>query len=940
MPPPPAPAQWHSALARAELEVALARLAVGSSAAGKKLTAPLDESLAALRAAVDQLSASSSLDAAWIAAGQFGAATRDFYRGLPAQIEAAVGPTSELADPATRAARLAALDRAARMARLLDARDVRQLGRVDPAGLLTATAWHELLAFQAARAQAALADAQVADVNFLTESARAYRAAANEMADQPNIPPPAVPPVQLTGPTAVRLTTEPEQTLDFVVRSTVADARDVWLVLDYDPSLLEVETPPAPPFYRQPTWSADHPASGDAATDAEPPRPDQAGSPPSLKLRPGESQTVRVKIRALPAARDTTRLMVKAITADNYVRLETEVILPPPQALELALDAQPGTWTETDSRLLLEPFPNRQTTYRLTLVNKGITDRTVSVDLSAPSEQPLALPPATALAADEAAAVIARFGPTTPLVSLTKLAVPTGGSPVPLPFPKAGAAAGPEKEKPAAEKPKEGAAEAKPPEAAAAAPLQSVDHGLLVVVTDLQTGLKTVHWLDVAPQRPRRYVQPKVSYNVERGTVEVLVRAADKSLVPAGSISVHAELSPRPREGAQSQLDGKLTAPDYEALLSAETTAEPGTLLTLWLTVDGYPRAFVYRMPAGVEAHNVPESTDLRNVRITSPPAGQAYKTPLDSIPVDCQVDAPLGAFQDPDDVLQVGVDVDRSRDLRHGPSVVLKNDRQVHVSLVAMAPGGVLTLATTVEDFHLTVPAPGLRNARADVLGRLYVAGKTGWSDPVEIILDGAAPRVERIELTPPIVVAGKAEQVSIWATDEQLSGVAKVEAAFDPTGAGKFGGAINGLPLERDSTGRWFGKLPADGLPAGDITLLVRATDNVGNVSDYFKYKVHVITAAESVAGSAQAVRVLGTVYYGADPAPNAKLTLTGSDKKSTTATSDEHGNFTFPAVVPGSYKLAATALIHNKNRKAEQDVTIEPNQPNPKPLKLVIK
>ena len=346
-------------------------------------------------------------------------------------------------------------------------------------------------------------------------------------------------------------------------------------------------------------------------------------------------------------------------------------------------------------------------------------------------------------------------------------------------------------------------------------------------------------------------------------------------------------------------------------------------------------------MPAGVEAHNVPESTDLRSVRITSPAAGQAYKTPLDSIPVDCQVDAPLGAFQDPDDVLQVGIDTDRSRDLRHGTSVSLKNDRQVHVSLAGLAPGGVLTLATEVADFHLIVPAPGLRNARADVLGRLYVAGKTGWSDPVEIILDGSPPRVERIELTPPIVVVGRSEQVSIWATDEQLSGVAKIEAAFDPTGGGKFVGAVKELPFERDSTGRWFGKLPADGLPAGEITLLVRATDNVGNVSDYFKYKVHVITAEVSVAGSsAQAVRVLGTVYFGADAAPHAKLTLTGSDKKSSSATSDEHGNFTFPAVVPGSYKLAATALIHNKNRKVEQDVTIEPNQPNPKPLKLVIK
>ena len=509
-----------------------------------------------------------------------------------------------------------------------------------------------------------------------------------------------------------------------------------------------------------------------------------------------------------------------------------------------------------------------------------------------------------------------------------------------MPFPKAGAAAGPEKGKARRRKAERGQhAEAKPPDATAAAPLQSLDHGLLAVVTDLQTGLKTVHWLDVAPQRPRRYVHPQVSYNLDRGTVEILVRAADKSLMPAGSISVHAELSPRPREGAQSQLDGKLTAPNYEALLSAEITAEPGTPLTLWLTVDGYPRAFVYRMPAGVEAHNVLESTDLRSVRITSPPAGQAYKTPLDSIPVDCQVDAPpSGAFQDPDDVLQVGIDVDRSRDLRHGPSVVLKNDRQVHVSLAAMAPGGVLTLATTVEDFHLTVPAPGLRNARADVLGRLYVAGKTGWSDPVEIILDGAPPRVERIELTPPIVVAGKSEQLSIWATDEQLSGVAKVEAAFDPTDApGKFARRDQRAPGSEaaTSTGRWFGEAPGRWSAWGrhhapsPRDRQRRQRERLFQVQSPRDHRPRIGRRRLGPSRPRAGHRLLRRPTR----APHAKLTLTGSDKKIRHRHQRRSRQLHLPRRCARQLQTRGhRALIHNKNRKAEQDVTIEAQPAEP--------
>ena len=121
-------------------------------------------------------------------------------------------------------------------------------------------------------------------------------------------------------------------------------------------------------------------------------------------------------------------------------------------------------------------------------------------------------------------------------------------------------------------------------------------------------------------------------------------------------------------------------------------------------------------------------------------------------------------------------------------------------------------TLEARVSDFHqFPVPVPGLRNARVELLGRIFAGGKAGWSNPVEIVLDGSPPQIERVELRPPVVVIGpKDEEVSVWATDDELSGVAKIEAAFDPLGNGKFGGMAPAVPLDRMAAGYWTTKLP----------------------------------------------------------------------------------------------------------------------------------
>ena len=756
-------------------------------------------------------------------------------------------------------------------------------------------------------------------------------------------------PLQLTGPTTVSLATQPEQVADVAVRRTGAEAAPVWLMLDYDPAMLDVQLPSKPVIYSQPVLQSEPRAAGPAADEELPLRPDRFGLAASILLHSGDSEPFRLKIRAKPGARQSTRLIVKAISADAYLRHEIEVMLPPPETLEFTVEGTPGSWTPSVAHVQLNPFPNRKTNYRLGLVNRGLTDRLVDVQLLAAEHAPVALPPATALAPGDAATVLSRFGATPADYGARKncRCRPAGRS-VALPFPPPPKTPGEKKpEEPAT--PAGGEAAAGENKAAPAAPVAlpplklPLAHGLVAVINDRQTHLTTVRWLDIAPQRPRRYVHPHVAYDFDAGRLRIRVQAQDKSLLPPGTVHVHAELIPAPPAGTQTRLDGDLTAPAFEANLYADVVPDPGKTLTVRIAVDGYPRAFVYRVPLGMESPDVPESLDLREVRFLLPLSGAAYKAPIESLPADFEVDSPLGAFENPDDVLEIGIDVNRQRDLRGDRTVRLKTDRQVEIGVDRLAPEGLLTLEARVGDFHqFPVPVPGLRNARVELLGRIFAGGKSGWSKPVEIVLDGSPPQIERVELKPPVVVIGpKDEEVSVWATDNELSGISKIETAFDPLGTGHFGGQAPAIVMEHNPAGFWTAKLPTKTLKPGDITLLIRATDQVGNESDFTKVKCHVVTLDESKLGATgETARLMGTVFFGPDPMPGVSLALAGDPKvKIDPVTSDEHGNFTFLTVPLGKYKLTASGLIHNKKRKTDQEVTVEAGA-NPKPVKITLK
>jgi len=449
---------------------------------------------------------------------------------------------------------------------------------------------------------------------------------------------------------------------------------------------------------------------------------------------------------------------------------------------------------------------------------------------------------------------------------------------------------------------------------------------LLLVLTDRDTGRQTIRRLRLAVQRPRHFLRPRVGYDPERERIEIHVAAIHPDRLPDGDVRVQAEFSGDVPAGREIHLDAEISAQHPQAVMHAGMPAVRDRVVTVQLNVDGYPRAFVYDVPCWAQIADVPEKVDLMDVRLTGLPRGQVYKAPAGSIPVGIEVDAPIGSFDNDDDRLYVGIDEDRDRELVGNPRIALHTDRQVEMQLDELGPNGQLKVSSQVSDFLVDLPSTNRRSMRADVLAELSVAGRTVWSESKEIILDGTPPRVYQPRLRPGREVAPGGEiELSVLAGDEDLSGVAKVEAAIDKQGKGEFSDEAPPVAAEQDpETGVWVAKLPAAEILPGTYPLLIRATDQVGNVGDYLSVDIDVMSAEAAEEGKFN--RVAGTVLYGNQGIGGAEVRLEAAEALEIPAVlTADRGEFLFPKVPAGKYKILARALIHNKYRLAEAELEV---------------
>jgi len=271
-----------------------------------------------------------------------------------------------------------------------------------------------------------------------------------------------------------------------------------------------------------------------------------------------------------------------------------------------------------------------------------------------------------------------------------------------------------------------------------------------------------------------------------------------------------------------------------------------------------------------------------------------------------------------------------------------LPYDRRGPAVLDGLAPHAKISIDAVVTDFPLDLPAPNTLGAKVDLLGRVSADGKSAYSQPTQVIIDGTPPVITRFELNPPgVVKLGDDLEVTVWATDNDLSGVTRVEAMFDLLGTGKFEGGMP-VPAAQEDDGRWVAKLKTAPLLPGPAKVLVRAMDRADDISKIESARLRVVTPEEASTQTDVRNTITGSVVFGGQPVADAKVTLEvpqGQEPFAPVITQTA-GTFVFNKVPPGNYRISVVALIHNKNRRQTADVVVEPSPARVPGVRILLK
>jgi len=901
-----------------------------------------------------------------------------FYGQFPERIAAGLSPqaNSTLAEASSQQIR------ALRALRLLDAREAWRFRNVSSRALDLRRHWFAMLRWQQQRMQTAQLDAPDAHRKYLASAIGRYRSEANRLFRAGDRFVSAAPQIDIRLPNVTSLAIQQQQQIEFSVTPQSIEATAIWVILQYDPEQLEVEADEtvyhhhrlpremAKALHEQSQLQEERPAAeGNLLITNTPYRPDLARLLPTFEgAVSGTSYTLRIKVRALPGRAESAQVIIKAIgrvalaesshkiaadplgvhsveTPVSYVRQSLKF---PLQVLELVVQGHPNTWEASTKRVRLYPFPNRTDEYRLGVINQGTNARpNISLRIFAPN-RPVNL---LAMNQEKIDHLLDNLSP----LQVYSLAVPADQKPH---FPgdepsnDESAASSPQVTEPNPNGPSEEEVEVAPKG-------PSIQHGLLVEVYDADdTEQSFVQQIAILPQRPRRYVQPLVSYNPTLERIEISVSPRLRSLMPTTPVWVECEIAEEKLAATGGKLRAQLAAPDYQAQMFIYVPAVPPQTVTLHLNVDDYPRAFVYRVPCGTHVVGLAEEVNLTEIRIRKLLPGKHFQAPQEITPVGLEIDAPIGAFETGDDTVRLAID--ENMDQRLGPERghFFASDRQVRCHLEKLSEDGFLTLKTRISDHTVELATDRLQNVSVRVHGRMSLEGGRFAAQPATLNIDGSPPKIHHVQVLPlgGLVTTGTALTVRVSASDS-LSGIKRVELAFDTEGLDDFGPdaqpfeavldsetnsddpyanlfdrAGKRLELEADRIDtrpkRWSAQLSTEGL-LGIQTLLVRAIDRVGNVSETYLSRVQLFTAEQALTQIADfTASVEGVITYRKGRVEGVEVTLVSAEGEAVaTSPTNAEGEFSFPGTPAGEYLIQARGIVYNVPRCGTKHVVIYP-------------
>ena len=475
----------------------------------------------------------------------------------------------------------------------------------------------------------------------------------------------------------------------------------------------------------------------------------------------------------------------------------------------------------------------------------------------------------------------------------------------------------------------------------AAVPI-SADQGLVLVFTDKTTNQKYWRRVSTRVRHPRSYIEPTVRFDAASERAEIRFKAIQPQLVPDKGIEVVGRILEQLPRGTEMKLAGTILAGETLTLYCQVPTVIAREL-TLEIDVDGFPRAFVIKVPCWRTNADIPIVSDFQKIEFAEPSEGLEIGPKEQGQRVRLKIDAIPGAFETKRDYVEVGWDLDRDREFANEMTIKFAAERQVEVVINSIATGRI-AMTANVDDIAFELPPPSLKNQRVNLLARLFAGGEMIWSKPIEVIADYDPPTITGVEIAPGTTFSqGIDLLVRVGVDDARLSGIASVEVKIDSKGVSKFEDSTDAAKVcSRESDGSWTLTMPTAELKPGRATLFVRATDRVGNNSEESKMVLSILSEQDWQTKLKSATHELsGTVLFSDDPLPNAKITLEDEKGVVVNATkTDDRGAFRFPKVQAGKYKVVAIGVMKNRPRKAEQFVDVGGPLAPPLRLRMIAK
>ncbi len=762
------------------------------------------------------------------------------------------------------------------------------------------------------------------------------------------------PRLSIRGTSSISLMAEPQSSGEVILQNVGKSINNAWVLVDYDPSVLELQGPSGvqlnqvsalpqkmDSIRRQAEQQlleaiAAGPESQDGgklieearkrvnALRAEltyPINPETSRVAPTMGLAAGQVVPIPFKVRRIGLGPSQSKLVWKLVGDNEYVRHEVVIQLPEAEKLRLQVDGTANSWAPTHEGIVLYLWPNRSTEYRFGLRNDSGKPRILSVDMVALKSRRLVTLPEGFLTSSASQEIEDLLGQTKLIAAIPEVALDSKSDTVWLqlqPLDQIDAST--------VVAAKETSANSIP-----------TDQGIVLVFTDKATNQKYWRRVETRVRHPRSYIEPTVRFDAVSERAEIRLKARQPDSVPVKGIEVVGRiLEPLPR-GTEMKLEGTVLAGET-ASLYCQVQSVGSRELTFEIDVDGFPRAFVIKVPCWRSNTDIPIVSDFQKIEIVDPTDGLIIGPNDQSQKVSLKIDAIPGAFETKRDYVEVGWDLDRDREFADETTVKFAADRQVDVVVNSIATGRV-SMTANVDDIAFDLPPPSLKNQRVNLLARLFAGGEMVWSKPIEIIADSDPPTITGVEITPGTTFPqGIDLMVRVGVDDAKLSGIASVELIIDSKGVGKFTDSAEApKACARQSDGAWTLSVPTADLKPGRATLFVRTTDRAGNKSEDSKTVFSILSEQdwqEKLKSSTQ--ELTGTVLYSDNPLSDAKVTLV--DEKGVVVhrtKTDERGAFRIPGVQAGKYQVVAIGVMKNRPRKAEQ--TVEVGDPPAPPTRV---